>query len=385
MWVAASSSPVITQMPRWRQPEHRQERTLSMVQYRYLGRSGLKVPPLSLGAMMFGGPTDEATATRIIRKAGNQGFTFIDTADVYNQGRSEEIVGRAVAGDRDAWVLATKFVNPVGQGPNRGGTSRKWVIEAVEGSLRRLGTDYIDLLYFHRAPFDAPLGEAVRAIADLIRAGKLRYFGVSNFRAWRIAEVAHLAAQFGIDGPVASQPLYNIVNRTAEAEQLPAAAHYGLGVVPYSPLARGVLTGKYAPGATPSADSRAGRKDKRILETEWRPESIAIAQEIRLHAAARGITASDFALAWVLNNKLVTSAIAGPRTEEQWDGYIRALDYRFTAEDEALVDRLVVEGHASSPGFNDPSHPIEGRVPLTGGIDAAARVAVRTAALARVG
>ncbi len=356
-----------------------------MVQYRYLGRSGLKVSPLSLGAMMFGGPTDEATAGRIIRKAGDQGINFIDTADVYTQGRSEEIVGRALKANRDAWVVATKFVNQVGSGPNRNGISRKWLIEAVEGSLKRLGTDYIDLLYFHRAPFDAPLREAVGAIADLIRAGKLRYFGVSNFRGWRIAEVAHLADQFGIDRPIASQPLYNIVNRTAEVEQLPAAAYYGLGVVSYSPLARGVLTGKYASNAAPDADSRAGRNDRRILETEWRPESIAIAQEIRHHAEARGITASDFSLAWVLNNKLVTAAIAGPRTEEQWDSYVRALGYVFTAEDEALVDRLVVEGQASTAGFNDPSHPIEGRVPFTGGIDATARIAARTAALAKAG
>lgn len=350
-----------------------------MVQYRSLGRSSLKVAPLSLGAMMFGGPTDEPAAHRIIAKAKERGFNFIDTADVYHKGASEEVVGRAVRADRDAWVIATKFANPIGTGPNRGGISRKWIVETVEASLRRLGTDYIDILYFHRAPFDAPLDEAVRAIADLVRAGKLRYFGVSNFRGWRIAEVSHLADQAGIDRPVASQPLYNIVNRTAEAEQLPAAAFYGLGVVSYSPLARGVLTGKYAPGEAPGADTRAGRADKRILETEWRPESIAIAQEIRRHAEARGITAADFALAWVLNNRLVTAAIAGPRTEEQWDGYVKALDYRFTAEDEALVDRLVVEGHASTPGFNDPSHPVEGRVPLSDGVDAA-EVAARAPA-----
>lgn len=337
-----------------------------MVQYRYLGRSGLKVPPLSLGAMMFGGPTDEPTSQRIIAKAKAQGFNFVDTADVYHKGRSEEVVGQAIKGDRDYWVLATKFANPLGEGVNRGGLSRKWIIESVENSLRRLGTDYIDLLYFHRAIFDAPLGEAVRAIADLVKAGKLRYFGVSNFRAWRIAEVAHLADQFGIDRPVASQPLYNIVTRTAESEQLPAAAYYGLGVVSYSPLARGVLTGKYAVDAPPPADTRAARSDKRLLETEWRPESIAVAQAIRQYAEARGITAADFALAWVLNNKLITAAIAGPRTEEQWDGYVKALDYRFTAEDEALVNSLVVEGHASTPGFNDPAHPVEGRVPVTG-------------------
>ncbi|PWC74191.1 aldo/keto reductase [Azospirillum sp. TSH64] len=334
-----------------------------MVDYRNLGRSGLKVPPLALGTMMFGGQADEATAHRIIAKARAQGFTFIDTADVYHQGASERVVGSAIRGDRDAWVLATKFANPMGEGPNSRGISRKWIVEAVENSLRRLGTDYIDIAYIHRAPLDAPLDEAVRAIADLIRAGKLRYFGLSNFSGWRIAEIVHLADAHGIDRPVASQPLYNIVDRKAEVEQLPAAGHYGIGVVSYSPLARGVLTGKYVPGAAPAPDTRAGRADRRILETEWRPESLAIAQEIQNHAAARGISAADFALAWVLNNRLVTAAIAGPRTEEQWDAYVRALDYRFTAEDEALVDRLVSTGNASTPGYNDPGYPVEGRVP----------------------
>jgi aryl-alcohol dehydrogenase-like predicted oxidoreductase len=200
---------------------------------------------------------------------------------------TEQVVGRALAADRNDWVLATKFGNPLGEGPNRAGTSRKWIIESVENSLRRLGTDYIDLLYFHRADFDAPLGEAVRAIGDLIRAGKLRYFGLSNFRGWRIAEVAHLADAEGIDRPIASQPLYNIVNRTAEAEQLPAAAAYGLGVVSYSPLARGVLTAKYPSLEAADPGSRAARKDKRLLETEWRPESIDIAAEIKQHTDAR--------------------------------------------------------------------------------------------------
>ncbi|MCL8384240.1 aldo/keto reductase [Xanthobacter aminoxidans] len=346
-------------------------------EYRYLGRSGLKVPKLALGTMMFGGPTDEATSHRIIHKAKEQGFFFLDTADAYQNGRTEEIVGRAVKGDRDAYVLATKFANPGGAGPNRQGISRKWIIEAAEASLRRLGTDYIDILYFHRAIFDAPLGEAVRAVADLVKAGKVRYFGVSSFRGWRIAEVAHLADQFGIDRPVASQPLYNIVDRTAEVEQLPAAHHYGLGVVTYSPLARGVLTGKYAPGVAPAADSRAGRGDRRILETEWRAQSIDIAEAIARHAAEAGIPAATFALSWVLNNSLVTSAIAGPRTEAQWDDYVAALDYGFTAADEALVASLVPDGHVSTKFYTDPSHPVEGRVPRTGGGDAAARVQER--------
>ena len=334
-----------------------------MVDYRYLGRSALKVSPLSLGTMMFGQLTPNDEAFRIIDKARDQGINFIDTADVYGNGASEEVVGEGISNHRDHWVLATKFVNSHNKGPNLGGHSRKWVIETVENSLRRLKTDYIDLIYFHRAVFDAPLEEPVRAIADLIRQGKLRYFGVSNFRGWRIAEVAHLADQIGIDRPIASQPLYNIVNRTAEAEQLPAAHYFGLGVVSYSPLARGVLTGKYDPNKPAPSDTRAGRGDKRILETEWRPESIAIAKEIAAHAEAKGISAADFALAWVLNNKLVTAAITGPRTEAHWDSYIKALDVTLDAEDEALVNRLVTEGHASTHGFNDPSHPVEGRVP----------------------
>lgn len=334
-----------------------------MVEYRYLGRSALKVSPLTLGAMMFGNQTPDDVAFRIIDKAHEQGINFIDTADVYHDGKSEQVVGRGIKKNRDSWVVATKFVNSHTKGPNLGGYSRKWVYQTVENSLRKLNTDYIDILYFHRAVFDAPIDEAVRAIADLIKAGKLRYFGVSNFRGWRIAEVAHLADQLGIDRPIASQPLYNIVNRTAEAEQLPAAAAYGLGVVSYSPLARGVLTGKYNVGEAPAADTRAGRGDKRMHDVEFREESIAIAKQIAAHARAKGISPADFALAWVLNNKLITSAIAGPRTEEQWDAYIRALNVKLDAEDEALVDRLVATGHPSTPGFTDPGHPVEGRVP----------------------
>ncbi|MDE1179905.1 aldo/keto reductase [Paraburkholderia sp.] len=331
--------------------------------YRYLGGSALKVSPLCLGAMMFGGETDEATSQRIIAKAYDQGVNFIDTADVYHAGRSEEIVGRAIAAHRDDWVIATKFGYPGsgGQGPNHQGQSRKWIMQSVEASLKRLGTDYIDVLYFHRAITDAPLEEAVRAIGDLIRQGKVRYFGVSNFKGWRIAEIVRLADQMGIDRPVASEPLYNIVDRTAEVEQLPAAAHYGLGAVPYSPLARGVLSGKYAVDAPPPADSRVARGDKRIQQTEWRPESLKIAQTIAGHAKARGTTSIAFALAWVLNNRFVSSAIAGPRTEAQWDSYIDALSLQLGPDDEKLVDSLVPPGHASTPGYTDPGYPVEGR------------------------
>ena len=174
-------------------------------------------------------------------RRGDHGVNIIDTADVYHQGQSEIVVGKGIKAQRDHWVLATKFGNALDSGPNERGQSRKWIVQNVDHALARLDTDYIDILYFHRAIFDAPLEEPVHAIADLIRQGKLRYFGVSNFRGWRIAEVSHLADQLGIDRPLASQPLYNIVDRAAETEQLPAAAYFGLGVVSYSPLARGVL------------------------------------------------------------------------------------------------------------------------------------------------
>jgi aryl-alcohol dehydrogenase-like predicted oxidoreductase len=310
---------------------------------------------------MFGGETDESTSNRIIDRAFDQGVNFIDTADVYHAGRSEEVVGRAIAARRDSWVVATKFGFATKHGPNEQGQSRKWIFQSVEASLKRLGTDYIDILYFHRALPDVPLEEGVRAVGDLIRQGKLRYFGVSNFRGWRIAEIARLADQLGIDRPVASEPLYNIVDRTAEVEQLPAAAHYGLGVVSYSPLARGVLSGKYAVDAPPPDDSRAGRGDKRIHQTEWRPESLKIAQTIAAHAAERGTTSIAFALAWVLKNRLVSATIAGPRTEAQWDSYGEALKLELGPDDEKLVDSLVPPGHASTPGYTDPGYPVEGR------------------------
>ncbi len=333
--------------------------------YRTLGRSGLMVSPLCLGSMMFGGATEAATAARIVARAREQGVNFIDTADGYNAGRSEEVVGAAIRPHRSWWVLATKCANPTGEGPNARGVSRRHVFDAVEASLRRLGVDVIDLLYLHKEDHKTPLGETVRALADLIRAGKIRYFGVSNYRSWRVAEICRLCDEAGIDRPVASQPLYNALNREVEVEHLPACGYFGLGVVPYSPLARGVLTGKYAPNVAPDPASRAGRRDRRMMESEWRPESLAIAQEIAAQAEARGVTPGQFAMAWVLHNRLVTAAIAGPRTEAQWEDYVAALDCRLTAEDEALIDRLVSPGHPSTPGYNDPQYPIEGR-PLRG-------------------
>jgi aryl-alcohol dehydrogenase-like predicted oxidoreductase len=332
------------------------------MEYRSLGASGVKVSPLCLGSMMFGGATDEATARRIIDRARDQGVNFIDTANTYSGGKSEEIVGRAIREHRSWWVLASKIANPDGPGPNGRGLSRRAVFHAVDNSLRRLGTDVIDLLYLHKEDHEVALGETVRALADLIRAGKLRYFGVSNYRSWRVAEICRLCDEAGIDRPAASQPLYNALNREPETEHLPACGYFGLGVVPYSPLARGVLTGKYAPNVAPEPETRAGRRDRRMLESEWRVESLQIAQEIAAHAQAKRISPAAFAFAWVLNNRLVTAAIGGPRTEAQWEDYVAALPVRLDADDEALVNKLVSPGHPSTPGYNDPQYPIEGRV-----------------------
>ncbi len=330
--------------------------------YRALGHSGLKVSALTLGSMMFGEQTPTEDALHIIDKAWDQGINSIDTADVYNGGRSEEIVGEAIARNRHDWVLATKVgFGPADGVPNRSGLSRKHIFNGVEASLTRLGTDYIDLYYLHRDDLTTPLEVTVSAIGDLLRQGKIRHWGVSNFRGWRLAEIVNVAQRLGVDKPVASQPLYNIVNRQVETEQLTAAAYHGLGVVPFSPLARGVLSGKYTPGAAPEAGSRAARQDKRILETEWRDESLHIAQQIQAYTAAKGVGIVEFAIAWVLNNPLVSSAIVGPRTEAQWDTYGGALQVQISAEDEAFIDGLVTPGHPSTPGYNDPGHFVSGR------------------------
>jgi aryl-alcohol dehydrogenase-like predicted oxidoreductase len=191
----------------------------------------------------------------------------------------------------------------------------------------------------------------------MLRDGKIRYWGVSNFRAWRINEMNHLARQLGMPSPVVCQPYYNLLNRMPEVEILPACAHHGIGVVPYSPVARGVLTGKYAPGQPAPASTRAGRGDKRIGETEFREESLQIAQTLKAHAEARGVTLAQFATAWVLAHQAVSSVIAGPRTLAQWQDYRPALDYRFTAEDEALVDTLVRPGHPVHAGLHRPGLP----------------------------
>jgi aryl-alcohol dehydrogenase-like predicted oxidoreductase len=331
------------------------------MRYTRLGDSGLEVSPLCIGTMMFGDRTEANESRRIVDDAYAAGINFIDTADVYANGKSEEIVGAAIAADRRHWILATKVGNAMTRRPHDGGLSRRWLLCACDDSLSRLRTDYIDIYYLHKDDRDTPIAETVGAIGDLIKTGRIRYFGVSNYRGWRIAEVVSECEAQGVPLPVVCQPYYNLLNRTPEVEILPACDYYGLGVAPYSPVARGLLTGKYAAGAVPEG-SRVGRRDPRMMETEFRDESIAIAQKLAAHAQKTGRTLTQFALAWLWANEIVTSVIAGPRTLEQWRDYVSALGTKWGADDEALVDSLVAPGHPSTPGYSDPQYPFFGRV-----------------------
>jgi aryl-alcohol dehydrogenase-like predicted oxidoreductase len=331
------------------------------IPYKRLGRSGLTVSRLALGTMTFGDRTGEDEARRIFDEAKAAGVNFIDTADTYAKGESERITGRLLKGSRDDFVLATKLANPNGPGPNHRGLSRKWMLHELEQSLGRLATDFVDILYLHKEDPETPLEETVRTLADMRRAGKIRYFGVSNFRSWRIAKIAELCAAEGVDGPVVSQPLYHALNRSAEVEQIPVCHAYGLGVVAYSPTARGILSGKYRNDAPPPEGSRGAIQNKRMVETEYQPENIAAAERIADLARAKGVEAAALATAWVLNNPLVTSAIAGPRTIEQWRSYRAAVSVAFDAADEADIDALVKPGTTAIPHFVDPAYPVEGR------------------------
>jgi aryl-alcohol dehydrogenase-like predicted oxidoreductase len=328
--------------------------------YHRLGKSGLEVSPLCLGTMNFGTVTSAADSQRIIAAAFDAGVNFIDTADAYGYGASEKIVGDAIRADRRHWILATKVANPMTARPRDGGLSRRWIMQACADSLSRLGTDYIDVYYLHKDDRNTPIAESVAAVGDLVRSGKILYFGLSNYRGWRIAEVVAECTAQGVPPPVVCQPYYNLLNRMPEVEILPACDYYGLGVAPYSPIARGILTGKYRSGNVP-ADSRVARRDQRIMETEHRAESLAIADRLEAHAQATGRSLTQFALAWLWANRIVTSVIAGPRSFEQWQDYVGAVGTAWTAEDEALVDSLVVPGHASTPGYHDPAYPFFGR------------------------
>src|SRR6218665_2603621 len=235
--------------------------------YRPLGKSPLKVSRLCLGTMMFGDQTGLDEAREIVAHAQAHGVNFIDTADVYSTGGSETMLGQPLGGRRADWIVASKVGNRMSERPNESGFSRRWITAACEASLQRLGTDHLDLYYLHRDVNGMDLEEPLRAIDALLRAGKIRYWGLSNFRGWRTAEAVHLARALNMPAPGVRHPCYHLLNRQPEVEVLPACAAYGIGVVPYSPIARGVLSGKYAPGSAPAEGTRAGRGDKRMMQT----------------------------------------------------------------------------------------------------------------------
>ena len=331
------------------------------IQYHQLGSSGIKVSPVCLGTMMFGGQTDAAESTRIMHKALDLGINFFDTANVYNAGQSEVVIGQAIADRREKVVLATKGRAPMGQGPNEAGASRAHLVRAIEASLKRLKTDYVDIYYVHTPDYATPIDETLRACDDMVRSGKANYIACSNFRAWRLMEALWTSDRLNLHRFACVQPLYNIVNRDIEVELLPACREHGIGVVCYSPLARGILSGKYKPGEPFPAGSRAARNDKRMLQAELREASFAVAEEIRRHCEKKGVAMSQFALAWCLANPIITSVIVGPRTMAQFDDNLGCLLITIDKSDEAFVDNLVPPGEHSGKGFQDTQYPITGR------------------------
>lgn len=329
--------------------------------YNTLGRAGVKVSSLCLGTMMFGGPTNEKDSIRIIHRAMDAGINFLDTANVYNGGESERVIGKAVSENRDKWVIATKVHGSMGDDVNESGSHRFHIMSAVEASLKRLGTDHIDVYYLHRWDATTRIEESLRTLDDCVRQGKVRYIACSNFDAWRVCEALWTSKSQSLEEFVCVQPLYNIVNRDIEVELLPFCEKYSLGVVPYSPLARGVLSGKYLPGKEPPEGSRAARKDRRILQTELRDESFEVAQQLIPLAEQHGKTLTQFALSWVLANSTITSVIIGPRTMEQLEDNLGCLDCEITEDDEQVINQLVPSGEHTGKGYNDPAYPVLGR------------------------
>ena len=281
----------------------------------WLGKTGVKVSRVALGTMSFGGDADEAAAGQIWRAARDAGIDFIDCADVYNEGRSEEILGRLMRAERDELVVATKAYFPTGKGPNARGASRYHLVRAVEASLRRMQTDRIDVFYLHRFDDVTDLGETLRAVDDLVRAGKILYPACSNFAAWQVAHALGVAAASGFAPLVAVQPMYNLVKRTAEIELLPMARSLGIAVVPYSPTGGGLLTGKYGVGRRPE---RGRIVDLKMYQTRYAdPAFYEVADRFCALAAELGHAPTTLAVAWVASHPAVTSVLVGGRSVEQ--------------------------------------------------------------------
>jgi aryl-alcohol dehydrogenase-like predicted oxidoreductase len=326
--------------------------------YRNLGATGLKVSPLCLGAMMFGswGNSDHDECIRIIHRALDAGINFIDTSNNYSGGESEIIVGQALRGRREQAVLATKVWGPMGEGPNQRGLSRKAIEEQVEHSLRRLQTEVIDLYQIHRPDPGAPWEETLSTLTDLVRRGKVRYLGCSTnhysgagqwekyFPAWEIVETLWISERRGYERFISLQPPYSILRRAMELEHFPLALRHGIGIMVWSPLEGGWLTGKYRKGAANPGDSPRARSWVGSLENPKFERRLEVVEQLIRLVEAKGISLARFATAWTLRQPAVTAAIIGPRTMEQLEDSLQALDLTIAPEDAAVVDRLVPPG-----------------------------------------
>jgi aryl-alcohol dehydrogenase-like predicted oxidoreductase len=318
------------------------------MEYRPLGRTGVQVSKLCLGTMMFGawGNTDHDDSIRIIHRALDAGVNFVDSADVYSAGESEEIVGKALKGRRDDVVLATKFWGPMGDGANQGGVSRRWIISEVESSLRRLGTDWIDLYQMHRPDPAVDIDETPGALTDLVQQGKVRYIGSSSFSAGQIVEAQWTARDRNLQRFRTEQPPYSLLVRGIELDVLPTAQRHGMGILTYSPLAGGWLSGSWTADSSPSSPARrrlAARFDMSLPENQRKLEAV---QELAEVAVDAGLPLIELAIAFVVNHPGVTSAIIGPRTMEQLDSQLPAAD---AVLDAAVLDRI---DEIVTPGVN---------------------------------
>jgi aryl-alcohol dehydrogenase-like predicted oxidoreductase len=327
--------------------------------YRLLGRTGVSVSPLCLGSMMFGqwGNPDHEDSVRIIHRALDAGINFIDTADAYSGGESEEIVGKALAGGRrDEVVLATKFFMPMGDGGNERGGSRRWIMREVENSLRRLGTDHIDLYQVHRPSPTTDVEETLGALTDLVRQGKVRYIGSSSYPASQIVEAQAVARDRHLRRFVTEQPPYSILVRGIEEDVLPTAQRHGMGILTYSPLSGGWLAGRWrtASDVAPTAPGRrrqfmAGRYDMSVPENQ---RKLDVVEQLAKLADEAGLSLIELAIAFVINHPAVTSAIIGPRTMEQLDSQLPAADVTLPTDVLDRIDELVAPGVTINPADN---------------------------------
>ncbi|GAB3259034.1 aldo/keto reductase [Kineosporia babensis] len=324
------------------------------MEYRLLGRTGLSVSPLCLGAMMFGpwGNSDQAESVKIIHRAMDAGVNFIDTADVYSGGVSEEIVGQALQGRRDEVVLATKFFMPMDDRPNHGGGSRKWIIQEVENSLRRLGTDYLDLYQVHRPSPTTDVEETLGALTDLVRQGKVRYIGSSSYSGSQIVEAQWASRERSLERFVTEQPPYSILVRGIEEDVLPTVQRHGMGTLTYSPLAGGWLSGRWRKDAAGMPTSSARPSARFDMSSPANQRKLDVVEELALLAERAGITLIELAIAFVINHPGVTSAIIGPRTMEQLESQLPAAEVRLSAEVLDRIDELVAPGVTLNPDDN---------------------------------